>query len=743
MDQTKLKILVIEDEELDAEVIKKNLALNKFEILEAKTLATGISLISNHKDIDAILLDLNLPDSEGFDTLKSVQSLAPNIAIIILTGIDDQQVVSSSLQTGAQDYLIKGVFNSKGLIRSIYYSIERKQFELRLKESIDLNQQIFSATTQGIITFKASGQCVFANEAAGTIVNCTIDKLLTQNFHELESWKRAGLHDFACEVLKTGAPKQGEVNFTTTFGREIWVDFFMSSFSRNGETHLLLMLNDKTNKVHIAQALEWKNYLLDMLLEYSPEQIYFKDLEGHITELSKTMVKKLGFNDPKEVIGKTDFDLYSDFHAQRAFQDEQNIIRSGQGMYNYEERETYPDSPDTWVLTSKMPLYNSKGKLIGTFGISKDITDRKKAEQALISSKMQLDEAMEVAQLYQWSFDLKTRCFIVDEKLLNFLGKIDPNNKPYEIPASEFIEKYVHPEDRIIVENDFIKARNAPDSYYLSQIEYRILVHNNDVKHIMVRTRVELNSAKEPVRFYGILQDITERKLAIQEAFESLHQVDSIKTEFLSLISQEIRTPLNGIVGAINLIKNLEGSAALKNLVETLDRSIYNLESFTENTTYYSKLINRYDLNISHFQVKELIQFAILENENLIVNKNIRISFGDRQIKPFINGDKDLVYKAISNIIQLLTSVSVVNAKITIDITEEEHVVKCMFVNSGNIFPEDLLKSYNSVSYQFNNKQLGLSLHIVKLIMDIHKGELQIFNNEAQSSTVKLIFNKQ
>lgn len=742
MDQTKLKILVIEDEELDAALIKKNLALSKFEIMDANTLAGGISLLTEHKDdIDAILLDLNLPDSEGYNTLKAVQSLAPNIAIIILTGIDDQQIVSTSLQTGAQDYLIKGLFNPKALIRSIYYSIERKQFEIRLKESIDLNKQIFSATTQGIITFKASGQCVFANEAAGSIINATIEQLLEQNFNELESWKKSGLYNFACEVIGSGIPKQGEVNFTTTFGREIWVDFFMSLFTSNGETHLLLMLNDKTNKVHIAQALEWKNYLLEMLMQYSPEQIYFKDLEGHIIEVSKTMATKLGFSDIKDIIGKTDFDLYSEFHAKRALEDEQNIIRSGQGMYNYEERETYENAPDTWVLTSKMPLFNKKGDIIGTFGISKDITDRKKAEYALIKSKIQLDEAMEVAQLYQWTYDRDKKCFVIDQKLINFLGKIDTEYPTYEIPIWDYVDKYVHPEDRIIVENDFKKAQKVTDPCYISQTEYRILVHDNKIRHIMVRTRVEMDFTNNPVRFYGIIQDITDRKLAIQDAFDALNKVDSVKTEFLSLISQEIRTPLNGIVGVINLIKNLESSAALKNLVETLDRSIYNLESFTDNATYYSKLINKYDPNVSDFQLKELIQFAILENENLIVNKNIKISFENPQINLSVSADKDLIYKAFSNIIQLITSIYKINSNVNIKISEIYNGVECSFYNNGNTFPEELLKNYTSASAIFNNKQLGLSLNIVRLIMDIHKGELQIFNEE-ETSTVKLIFTK-
>ena len=80
------------------------------------------------------------------------------------------------------------------------------------------------------------------------------------------------------------------------------------------------------------------------------------------------------------MVGKSDFDLFSDEHALQAFEDEKRIMQTGEPVIDLEERETWPDRPDTWVSTTKMPLRDAQGRIIGTFGVSRDITARKRAE---------------------------------------------------------------------------------------------------------------------------------------------------------------------------------------------------------------------------------------------------------------------------------------------------------------------------------------------------------------------------
>ena len=87
--------------------------------------------------------------------------------------------------------------------------------------------------------------------------------------------------------------------------------------------------------------------------------------------------------DPADIIGKSDRDLFSSEHAEAALADEREIIRTGKPIVDYEEKETWPDREDTWVSTTKMPLRDARGNIIGTFGISRDITEKKRAAEKL------------------------------------------------------------------------------------------------------------------------------------------------------------------------------------------------------------------------------------------------------------------------------------------------------------------------------------------------------------------------
>jgi two-component system cell cycle sensor histidine kinase/response regulator CckA len=131
-----------------------------------------------------------------------------------------------------------------------------------------------------------------------------------------------------------------------------------------------------------------RSQLMDALEENLPDKVYFKDLQGRFLDVSSSYARLFNLRSPSELIGKTDFDLFTEEHAKDAFEDEQRIIRTGKPLVNKEEKETWPDRPDTWVLTTKMPLRNRDGVVVGTFGISRDITERKRIEEALKKSEL-------------------------------------------------------------------------------------------------------------------------------------------------------------------------------------------------------------------------------------------------------------------------------------------------------------------------------------------------------------------
>jgi diguanylate cyclase (GGDEF)-like protein/PAS domain S-box-containing protein len=128
---------------------------------------------------------------------------------------------------------------------------------------------------------------------------------------------------------------------------------------------------------------EIQDMLVKAIMDNIPDAIYLKDLKSRFLAVNKYFVEKHGFNSPEDIMGKTDFNLFSEEHARQAFKDEQNIIKTGKPIINLVEKETHADMEDRWVTTTKIPLFNKKGSIIGTFGITRDITDMKKNEDKI------------------------------------------------------------------------------------------------------------------------------------------------------------------------------------------------------------------------------------------------------------------------------------------------------------------------------------------------------------------------
>ena len=143
-----------------------------------------------------------------------------------------------------------------------------------------------------------------------------------------------------------------------------------------------------------VETLESERRLLHAMLEHLPDHIYFKDEKSRFIKVGRALAKHLGVDDPADVVGKTDFDYFGEEHAAAALADEKELMHTGDPVLGKEEQETWrSDKATTWVSTTKMPLRDQGGKIVGTFGISSNITSRKHAEEALKKAKQAAEEA--------------------------------------------------------------------------------------------------------------------------------------------------------------------------------------------------------------------------------------------------------------------------------------------------------------------------------------------------------------
>lgn len=161
----------------------------------------------------------------------------------------------------------------------------------------------------------------------------------------------------------------------------------------NGEIIALIGISrDISTRTQIEKELAYERDMLHTLLDHSRDAIYFKDLESRYLRISRAHPAMRVLDTPEQAIGKTDFDYFSIEHAKQAFNDEKRIIATGEPILGIIEHETGPGIPERWVFTSKLPMYNKNGAIIGTFGLSRDISDIKKYENELHRAKLELEE---------------------------------------------------------------------------------------------------------------------------------------------------------------------------------------------------------------------------------------------------------------------------------------------------------------------------------------------------------------
>jgi diguanylate cyclase (GGDEF)-like protein/PAS domain S-box-containing protein len=132
--------------------------------------------------------------------------------------------------------------------------------------------------------------------------------------------------------------------------------------------------------------------IFDTMINYSEDTIYFKDLKSHFLFINAAQTARLRLDNPSSAIGKTDFDFFPHEQAQKAFEDEQKIIATATPILSNIEILKWPTGEINWVSVSKYPLYNSEHEIIGTWGVSRDITAQKNAEEELGKLNIQLNE---------------------------------------------------------------------------------------------------------------------------------------------------------------------------------------------------------------------------------------------------------------------------------------------------------------------------------------------------------------
>jgi PAS domain S-box-containing protein len=274
----------------------------------------------------------------------------------------------------------------------------RKRAEEALRESQALYHSLVEQLPVGVFRKDPAGRYVLVNPWFCRLKGMKAEEFLGKTPQEVAASDVAkqdptglaveyaaaggGHHE---QIMQTGKSIELVEEYTNADGRKQFVHAMkLPVFDPGGKvigTQGLLF--DITEIKQASEALHHEQTLMATLMETLPDPVYFKDAASRFLRVNPALARKLGLGDPARVVGKTDADFFTEEHASKALADEQEIIRTGQPLVNVEEKETWPDGSETWVLTTKLPLRDDAGRTIGTCGISSNITERKRTEEAL------------------------------------------------------------------------------------------------------------------------------------------------------------------------------------------------------------------------------------------------------------------------------------------------------------------------------------------------------------------------
>ncbi|MEK6238107.1 MAG: PAS domain S-box protein [Planctomycetales bacterium] len=257
---------------------------------------------------------------------------------------------------------------------------------------------------------------------------------------------------------------------------------------------------------------EQEQVLLNALLSHLPDRIYIKDRDSRFVRVGKAMAEQYGFSGPDEAVGKSDFDFFSKEHAQKTRDEELRLIESGEPLTVFGKKESWSDGRENWVTTTKLPWRDEQGETIGVFGLTRDVTKIKQAEQALRDAETLYRSLVDNIAYSVFCKDKDSRltsvnkryCEIEGQSREELLGKTD-----HDIFPAELADKYRADDLRVMESGEtlnIVERHQTPDGERI---------------HVQVVKAPLRDVEGQVVGTQGIFWDVTEKKKA-EETLEKL-----------------------------------------------------------------------------------------------------------------------------------------------------------------------------------------------------------------------------
>jgi PAS domain S-box-containing protein len=314
---------------------------------------------------------------------------------------------------------------------------------------------------------------------------------------------------------------------------------------------------DGTERGVIEEQLHLERELLRAMLDTSPDSIYFKDEHSRFLKASRSLAERVGLSDPAKMIGRTDADFFGPEHASTALFDEQRIIRGGSPVIAKTERELRLDGQERWVTTTKMPLRDKSGVIVGTFGLSRDITELKRAEAAIEARTAELHRSLarykmlvESTHAVPWEMDgaSLTLSYISPQAARVFGWDAEAL-----LGGTSFLD-LVFEDDRTHVRAQVEALVETQEPDRSLALDFRVHASGGRLGYARCVMTVHRDERDEPPIVRGVMLDITEQK----KLEAGLHQSQKLESigRLAAGVAHEINTPVQFVSDSVHFVQD-------------------------------------------------------------------------------------------------------------------------------------------------------------------------------------------
>ena len=432
-------VLVIDDEEIVGNTLAALLKADGFDAVTARSGQEGVEIMSG-RQFDVTIVDLLMPGIDGIQTIAALKEIDPDVEAIILTGHVTVDSTIAALRQGACDFLQKPMGLAQ-LRPALLRALEKRRGEAARREA--RTRTVIDTAREAIVLFDKEGVVREFNPSAEHIFGWSREQVVGRNLADFAIPTRLlGVFKKHLETAyrEGKAPLKGclEVYALRQNGEEFPFEISTALIETPQGKLLSTFGRDITERKQVEQALANERDLLHALMDNLPDYLYFKDLESRFLRTNMAHSKALGLSDPAQAIGKTDFDFFPREDAKNYYEDEKQVLQTGQPLTGRLESVRQPDGQLRWCSTTKVPIRDDQGRVTGLVGITRDITEQKRAEEELRLTHFSMEHA---SDSIFW-MNPQGRIVYVNEAACRTLGRsrqellslsipdIDPNFSP-------------------------------------------------------------------------------------------------------------------------------------------------------------------------------------------------------------------------------------------------------------------------------------------------------------------------